>query len=108
MKKLLALLAAAALCGLAFAALTSTTKFYRFQCDPQFAADGTPTAAVVQAYEITVVSDGTKEIARDTHLSATWDAIASGNKTVTYNGNSYTYAEALGVVLAIAAQEKAA
>ena len=108
MKKLLASLLAVAVIATAFAALTSTTRFYRFQCDPQFDAYGVLTSAVVQAFEITTVSDGTKVIASDVKQSATWDAVALASKTVTVNGKTYTYAEGLNIVLAIAAQEKAA
>lgn len=108
MKKLIALLLAAAFALTAFAALTSSTTFYRFQCDPQFDAQGNPTSAVVQAFEQTVVSDGTKVIASSVTQSASWDAVASAGKTVTVNGKTFTYGEVFSAVIAIAAQEKTA
>lgn len=93
----------------AFAALTSTTAFYRFQCDPVFNADGTARSAVVQAYwQTTVVDDNGAVIAAQLSAPVQWDAVAKATNTVTANGKTYTYAEVLSAVMAIAAQEKAA
>jgi hypothetical protein len=106
MKKLIASLLALALVAVAFAALTQSTTFYRFQCDPKFDANGAPTSAVVQAFTQTTVMDGANQVASSVTLSAQWDAVALASKTVTANGKTYTYGEVLTAILAIAAQEK--
>lgn len=109
MKKLIALALALLVSAAAFATLTSSTTFYRFQSDPKVASDGTPTAAVVQAYWQTTVTDTAtgKVIASDVSLGATWDAVANAAKTVTVGGKTYSYGEILSAVCAIAEQEKA-
>ena len=57
---------------------------------------------LVQAgVRITTVTDGAKVIASDVRPSASWDAVALADKTVTANGKTYTYGEVLGAILAI-------
>lgn len=87
--------------------LTQNTTFYRFQCDPTFDDTGHPVTAVVQAFWQTTVRDGDNTVASTVKMEAQWDAVTNAAKTVSYNGQTYTYAEVLGVVMAIATQERA-
>lgn len=91
------------------ASLLASTSFYRFQCSPTFAADGTPVSAVTQAFWQTTVTDSTGAvIATSVTQGAQWDAVAKAASTVAVGAKTYTYGEVLAAVMAIATQEKAA
>jgi hypothetical protein len=97
--------------GLGAASVTPTATFFRFQCDPQFAADGKISSAPVQAFwKSSVTVDG--QTFQQPVQSVAWDA-ASTVKTVTIhvasnNGDvTLTDAEILSAVLAAATREKA-
>jgi hypothetical protein len=110
MKKLLALLLLAASLSAA-SAPTVTTTFFRFQCDPTFDANGTPTSAIVHAFWKSTMTVGSQTF--DAPLqSASWDAAASSQSVTitTEAGNTITLTDrdVLAAVMAAANRVKAA
>jgi hypothetical protein len=87
-----------------------TATFFRFQCDPQIAADGTVTAAPLKAFWKSTVSV-TGQTFEAPMKSVEWDA-NNTTKTVTIhvaasNGNvTLTDGEIIAAVMASANREK--
>lgn len=113
MKTILAIIALA-LAPVAFAQSPSISQSaeypWRLQiCDFAYTA-GSLTAAPVTVFYRADITQGTTLLAQQpsTPASTTFDLVASGAKTVTVSGTTYTYAQALAIIQAIAAQERAA
>lgn len=93
MKKIILFLALVGLAGAA-SAPTVTESLVRIQCDPA--------SGQVQAFfEKTVTIDG--QSFRQPWTSVSW--ATGSDKTVTVDGKTYTYAEVMAAVVAIANQE---
>lgn len=93
-------------------ALTQSAEYaWRLQVDFTVTPSGEVTAApVTQFYrsDVTLASGSVVAQPDSVPASLSVDLVAQGAKTVTVAGTSYTYAQALAIVQAVLAQERAA
>jgi opacity protein-like surface antigen len=114
MKTFLAILLSAAVLSVAAVAQApaiSQSSEYPWRLQVDFAySGGSITAAPVTQFYRSDVTQGTVIIAQPASNpeSLTVDLVANGAKTVTVNGTTYTYSQAVQILTAIFAQERAA
>jgi opacity protein-like surface antigen len=114
MKTFLAILLSAAVLSVAAVAQApaiSQSSEYPWRLQVDFAySGGSITAAPVTQFYRSDVTQGTVIIAQPASnpASLTVDLVANGAKTVTVNGATYTYNQAVQILTAIFAQERAA
>jgi hypothetical protein len=82
---------------------------WRLQVDFTYSAGALVSAPIVQFYRSDITQGSVLRAQPDsTPPSLTVDLVQSGSRTVTVGGTTYTYAQAIGIVTAILAQERAA
>lgn len=89
--------------------ITQSAEYpWRIQCDFTYVNGTLTSAPIVQFYRSDVASNGTV-IAQpsSTPSSLTVDLVQKASSTVTVNGQTYTYGQAIEIVTALLAQERA-
>jgi hypothetical protein len=111
MKKLLCFLGLLALPVFAQSpTITQSAEYpWRLQCDFTYTSGTISAAPITQFYQTDLTSNGVLLThATSTPSALTVDLVAKASSTVTVNGTTYTYAQAIQIVTALLAQERVA